>query len=501
MKKQIFKNVIMNGFSFLCNIIIGILLIPYLVKHIGVAAYGLIPLAMFFTEYIGVITQSLTASINRSLTLAIQENNTEEANIVFNSAFFLMLFIAVFQLMVMSYPIKNIALLISIPNALSTQAVWFFGMIFVNFSVSLITSIFSVSMYASNRLDLMEISNLLRVISRVATIIILFNFGDVNLISVGMASLLSGFIALLFSIYWWFKLTPVLTVNYGYISKSKLKPIFSLGGWLLVNQIGFLLFLKVDLLIINKYLGAIASGEYSVASKLGEVLRAFSGVLSGVLGPVVMLYFAKKQFTKMVDMTVVFVKFLSLSMTVPIVIVCVFSQEILTLWVGPEFSHLYIVVWFVTLPLVINLGVTPLFSINVAINKVKVPALMTLILGVLGVISSILLINYTDLGYLSIAIASGIILTIKNAFFMPLYSAKILDLPIFTFFKIHVNTLVFLAVTLIIVSFIKHLVTSSDIVSLIIALTISVISTMLLSLSFYSSKERRKLISIVKRKS
>ena len=491
----------MNGFSFFCNVIIGILLVPYLVKHIGVAAYGLIPLAMFFTEYIGVITQSLTASINRSLTLAIQENNIEEANIVFNSAFFLMLFIAVFQLMVMSYPINHISLLISIPHALSTQAVWFFGMIFVNFSLSLITAIFSVSMYATNRLDLMQIANLIRAILRVAIIIILFNFGDVNLISVGMASLLSGFIALFFSIYWRCKLTPFLTVNYRYISKAKLKPIFSLGGWLLVNQIGFLLFLKVDLLIINKYLGAEASGEYSVVTKLAEVLRIFSGVLSGVLGPVVMLHFAKKQFSKMVDITVIFVKFLSLSMTVPIVLVCVFSEEILTLWVGPEFSHLYIVVWFVTLPLVINLGVTPLFSINVALNKVKVPALITLTLGVLGVSSSILLITYTDLGYLSIAIASGIMLTIKNAFFMPLYSAKILDLPVFTFFKIHLNTLFFLVVTLIMVSFIKQLMPSQDIVSLLITLSISGIPTILLSLFFYSSQERSRLISVVKRRS
>jgi O-antigen/teichoic acid export membrane protein len=500
MKKQIVKNITMNGFSFFCNVVIGLLLTPYLVKHIGVAAYGLIPLAMFFTEYIGVITQSLTASINRSLTLALQDNNLLEANKVFNSALFLMLFIATFQLICIYYPIKNITTIISIPALLSEQAVWFFAMIFINFSVSLIASIFSVSMYAANRLDLMEIANILRALTRVGIILLLFSIGEVDLISVGIASILSGLVVLLFAIYWWVKLTPSLTINPRVIAKEKLKPIFSLGGWLLVNQVGFLLLLKVDLLIINKFMGAVASGEYSVATKLSEVLRALSAVLSGVLGPVVMIYFAKQEFDKMIGITVVFIKFLSLLMTIPIVVVCVFSQEILSAWMGEEFEHLYVVVWLVTLPLVINLGITPLFAINVALNKVKAPALVTLMLGVVGVISSILLIQYTNLGYLAIAASSGIILTIKNAIFIPLYGAKILNLPIFTFTKIHVKTMLFLILILISMSVVKSFFEFKSLVSLFSAMSISAITSIGILWFFYSIAEIKTLKSILSKK-
>lgn len=500
MKKQIFKNIIMNGFSFFCNVVIGLLLIPYLVKHIGVAAYGLIPLAMFFTEYIGIITQSLTASINRSLTLAIQDNNAVEANKVFNSALFLMLFIVFFQLISMYYPIVNIASIISIPEMLTEQAVWFFAMIFINFSISLIASIFSVSMYASNRLDLMEIANILRALTRVSVILFLFNYGDVDLISVGIASLLSGLVVLLFAIYWWGKLTPSLNINYRHVEKAKLKPILSLGGWLLVNQVGFLLFLKVDLLIINKFLGATASGEYSVATKVSEVIRALSGVLSGVLGPVVMIYFAQQQVAKMVEITVAFVKFLSLSMAIPVVVVCVFSQEILSIWMGEEFKHLYVVVWLVTLPLVINLGVTPLFSINIVMNKVKVPALLTLFLGGMGIISSIILLKYTDLGYLSVAIASGIALTIKNAIFVPIYSSIILDLPVSIFIKTHINTIVFSSILLLCMTWFKNLYSFKDQISLLLVIFICIIFALILSFFFYSQAERKKILAIVLRK-
>lgn len=497
MKKQIVKNILMNSISFVCNVVVGLLLMPYLVNHIGVAAYGLIPLAMFFTEYIGVITQSLTASINRSLTIEIQKNEQREANKVFNSALFLILSIVFFQFFFVYYPITNISSIISVPDELVTQAMYFFALVFLNFSISLISSIFSVSMYSKNRLDLMEVAGILRALIRVGIIVFLFNYGYVDLVSVGVASLISGFSVFLYSIYFWKKLTPQLSISPSCIDFKKLKTIFSLGGWLLLNQIGFLLFLKVDLLIVNKYLGAIASGEYSIAIKLSEVLRAFSGILSGVLGPVVMIYFAKQQLDKMVSMTVTFVKFLSLSMAIPIVVVCVYSEDILGFWMGDEFRELYLVVWVVTLPLFINLGVTPLFSINVAMNKVKTPALVTFFLGIIGVALSVVFIKFTDLGYFGVALSGVFILTIKNALFIPFYTAKILKLPLFTFSKIHINTMMFLFICLSVMLGVKSFFELKSLDSLLYSIVLSALLSLGCMLFFFSKIEIKELRKIV----
>jgi membrane protein EpsK len=208
MKRQIFKNVIVNGFSFICNVVIALLLTPFLVNSIGVAAYGLIPLAMFFTEYIGLITQSLTSSVNRTLTISIQKGDISEANTIFNTSFFMMVFIAFAQLLLVSYPISQLNSIISIPEDLVVQAKFFFLLVFINFTLSLITSIFSVSMYSANRLDLMQISNIIRTLIRAGFIVTLFSIGNVDLITVGIASLVSGLFSLLYSIFWWRKLTP-----------------------------------------------------------------------------------------------------------------------------------------------------------------------------------------------------------------------------------------------------------------------------------------------------
>lgn len=65
MKKQIAKNISTNFLNLLVSIVIGLILTPVLVKKLGVSVYGLIPIALFLTFYMGVIAQSLTASVNR----------------------------------------------------------------------------------------------------------------------------------------------------------------------------------------------------------------------------------------------------------------------------------------------------------------------------------------------------------------------------------------------------------------------------------------------------
>ncbi|MCE9911740.1 hypothetical protein LZ642_08965, partial [Hafnia paralvei] len=90
MNKQIIKNIFYNILNFGVNIILGIALTPLLIRHMGIAAYGIIPLAMFITSYVGVLTQSLTASVNRYLIYSLQHDNKKETNLIFNTALVLM---------------------------------------------------------------------------------------------------------------------------------------------------------------------------------------------------------------------------------------------------------------------------------------------------------------------------------------------------------------------------------------------------------------------------
>src|SRR5690606_12621139 len=80
-------------------------------------------------------------------------------------------------------------------------------------------------------------------------------------------------------------------------------------------------------------------------------------------------------------------------------------------------------------------AVLPLFSINVAHNKVKIPGLVTLVMGIFFVIFAIMLSGIPELGYYGVAIAGVIVLTLKNGVFIPWYSSHILHIPVSIFIK------------------------------------------------------------------
>lgn len=62
---QLPRNLAANIAYFLVNIVIGILLVPYFIDTLGVAAYGLIPLATSITGYVAIVVQSLNTAVTR----------------------------------------------------------------------------------------------------------------------------------------------------------------------------------------------------------------------------------------------------------------------------------------------------------------------------------------------------------------------------------------------------------------------------------------------------
>jgi membrane protein EpsK len=435
MKYQIVANVLMNVASFGCNIIISLLLVPYLVGSIGIAAYGLVPIAMFLTDYIGLVTQSLTSSINRYLTVEIHQERYDAANQVFNTAWFGMLGLIVAQILLFAWPITQVNAFIAVPDGLEQEAVNLFALTFANFALSLLTSILSVSMYARNRLDLMQWANILRALVRVLTIVAIFTLDAPSLTAVGIGSLAGGAVAFLFAVTMWRRLTPFLSIRPQDFDRSRLRPLTSMGGWLMVNQVGFLLFSKVDLVLVNKFLGAAASGEYAVVLQLTNLVKSLMATVAGVLGPVVMLHYSRGDRQALIGSSLLFTKFLGLASVLPIALMAVFAGDLLTLWLGPEYAHLAWLLITLVCPLVINIGVMPLFLINTAYERVRVPGLVSCALGLTSLGLSILVLVTTDLGYYGVAIANGLVLTLKNAVFTPLYAARLLDVPAFTFLR------------------------------------------------------------------
>ncbi|WP_425337930.1 lipopolysaccharide biosynthesis protein, partial [Escherichia coli] len=183
--------------------------------------------------------------------------------------------------------------------------------------------------------------------------------------------------------------------------------------------------------------------KYSIITQFSDLLRSMAGLIGGVLGPVMMILYSRNEQEKMAEMTKIFMKAMSLTMAIPIVVICVFSKEIIELWVGPAYDNIAYLVWFIVFPLIINLGTIPLFTINIAMNKVKVPSILNVIFGCIGLLTALSLVNFYHMGLEGIALGFVLATTLKNSLFTPLYAAYILNLSKITFLAVHIRVIVF----------------------------------------------------------
>ncbi|HFI8096153.1 TPA: O69 family O-antigen flippase [Escherichia coli] len=489
MHRQVFRNVFLNVTIFLFNVVTGLYLTPFLIKYLGLEVYGILPLALFLTFYIGVITQALTASVNRFFIANLQTNNIKEANVVFNTAFCIIVTYSVLQFALLYYPIQNIDQYFSIPTHSRDDARRLFESVLLSFSLALLTSIFSVSLFALNRLDLIQCVQLIKIIIKFITIILFFEHHCIGIQFVGIAMILSELIALILTICLWRKLTPEINLKLFYFSKKKVGELSKFAMWLIIDQVGYVLFIKMDLLLVNKFFGAKESGRYSIATQFSDLLRSFAGLMAGVLAPVIMILHAKNELERIVTVTKTFVMILSLTIAIPISIICVFSQELIHFWLGQDIN-IQTLIWIVTFPLIINLGVLPLFSINVAFKKVKLPSILNIVLALVGVFVSIILIRNTELGLLAVAAGFSFSLTLKNAVFIPIYAALNLRIDKLTFLTVHVRTILFTFFYVCFLILVKSKL-SSNLYGFLAELTVLIIFGFIISIFFYSRDERK----------
>ena len=85
--RRILPNVASNLAFMLVNFVMGLVLVPYYISELGVAAYAIIPVATSITSYITLISDSLTSTVSRYLTIDMGSDMTS-AKRTFNTAVF-----------------------------------------------------------------------------------------------------------------------------------------------------------------------------------------------------------------------------------------------------------------------------------------------------------------------------------------------------------------------------------------------------------------------------
>jgi O-antigen/teichoic acid export membrane protein len=434
-KEQFPKNLFANVAYFIINIIIGIFLVPYFIGSLGIAAYGLIPLATSLTSYVTILTDSLNLAVSRFLTVDLQQEDYQKANRTFNTALFSLSGIIILLIPVVILFSYYAPKWFNAPAGQEFEVICLFLGVTAAFLIRSWSSNFTVSLFAQNRLDLMNLLNITGVIIQVSLIVVLFTVYSPRLSFVGCAYFAASVVFLFGAIVLSKRINPYLHPDIREFDRSRLNDLTVMGWWAVIDMIGSLLFLEIDLIVVNLLFGATAAGEYAVVFVWATLLRGLAWTLAGVLSPMILTYYAKDSFDQIILIAKSSIKGLGLLIALPIGLICGFAPFFLTFWVGSQFAHLSPLMWVLILPLAINLSILPLYTICVAFNKIRTPGIITLFLGIGNVILAFSLPLLLGWGFYGVAIAGAIMFTLKNSLFTPWYTTKVLDISPNTFLK------------------------------------------------------------------
>ena len=428
-KRRLLANISTNIMVVLVSVMIGIWLTPYLIRHLGVSVYGMIPLVSSFTTYFSLFTMSISNAVSRFVAIHLDRGELEDSNIYFNSALSALLVLCgvlLIPVIILSFSFSR---LFQIPAGFETATNWLFFFVILSSFVTAVTSPFLVSTFVTHRFDLSNIVQMLSRFLQVAILVLCFTYLSPSLRYVGLSYCGMALFSLVFSIALTRRLTPQLQVKKKLFDWGALREMGRMSTWIAVNQAGALLYLSVSFIVINLFLGPEQCGRYAPVALWVTLLALLGATISNVFAPIAYDYIARDKIDVLALQMRRSTKFIGLIMGLPVGLLCGLSTPILKRWLGPSFADLGPLVWLLIGPWLVSIAVRPMFSIYRGLDKMRVPAIVTLVGGVVNVLLSILLVRYTDLGIYGVALSMLLCLTGKNFFFTPTYAAIITGQP------------------------------------------------------------------------
>lgn len=440
--KQMTINLLASIISFGVNMAINFFLTPHLVKTLGTESYGFIGLANNFVQYATIITLALNSMSGRFISIAYHKGDKDKASRLFSSVLIADLFLAGVMLLATSLFTCYLDVFLDIPEHLIGSVKITFGITFLTFVISIITAIFTTATFVKNRIDINSIRDIISNLLKIAIIVALFSFFPAQLYFIALATLACGVFLLITNINVKKRILPDVKISFKNFEIASVKTILAAGIWMSLAQLSNALISGVDLLVCNLTLGATLMGVFSIAKTIPHCISSLIATMASVFNPHYTILYAKnniKDLVKEVNFTSRLVSFL---LTVPIAGFIAFGFEFYTLWqptkTPDEIQVIQILSVLTCVTYLFTAHTQCMTMLNSVCNKMKLPVIVSLIVGVTSILINVLVLNFGNLGdngIFVIASTSSVLMSLRALFFVPLYSAYILKQKWTTFYS------------------------------------------------------------------
>lgn len=389
------RNFYTNLLSLAATVVIGIIYTPYLTRSLGPSAYGLVPLALIINQYIGVVTSALTGSFSRFYVVALQKGDIKEAERTICTSFAVILSIILFLTPMMVFLVSRVDSFFRIPPQHIRSAKILFSFTILSFFLSLMTGVFSVTIYALNRIDLLNWPKIFRSFGKLVLLVFFFELFEVDVRFIGITGLVLESAAIVYSYLLFRRYRPKgLSINPFKASSSVFRVVFIMASWVLLQYFGDTVLYRIDNIIVNRHWSIVESGALGAVTDISQFISSIVNVVSSLYGPLILIAYAKKRHEEVIRLSTTNSYIVGIIAAVLSGFIAGFSGPIVTYWLGPKFPvNDQYSIWLsikVCLAPYMAAGGVLYFTCN-AWNKVRLPAILTVVIGLFNLLVLVLM--------------------------------------------------------------------------------------------------------------
>lgn len=376
------------------NVLIALLYTPFLIRELGVATYGVLPIALVINQYIIILTDSLQSSVTRFYSIEYRQKNYTKASVYFSSTIAITILLAVIVVPMVCCFLPEIETLLHIPDNLLQSVGMLITYTVASLFVAVCSNSVNITIYSDNRLDLINYLKIMRNLAKLVFNIALFSFATTDVSNVGLASVLAELLVLAFSIVFYMT-AKNHEVHFGkkYISFKAMKPVAKMLSWVSLMSFASVFIYKIDALFVNNYFGLYNTGVLGSISEFGSYCISLTCVIGVLYRPIMLIAYSEGRHDDLVRTVVDASYIVGLISSLLCGIVMGLSVSILKVWLNDEISHYWL--WLVIKMLIIPIttfGSTYSIIYNLW-NNVRSGALWSLIIAIVYVGVSVVLLE------------------------------------------------------------------------------------------------------------
>ncbi|MBT3294583.1 MAG: hypothetical protein HN919_09555 [Verrucomicrobia bacterium] len=431
--QRIAINTVSRYVSMSIGMVVGFLLLPFLLRHIGKPAYGLQALAHQCLEFVTMLAFAIGMSYDRIAAAHYARHDYDRMNATLSAGLTLSLLVGVVIIGATLLLARFADVVFDLPPHLLEPARWVLILLGAGAAVTVVSGVYRTPVYMTQRLYLLSISNMLDILVPAALVIPLFIYGRGSIVVwVGLSVATRLCTLWMIAIPMGRRGLPHLKIRlFAPHVRREMRELLSFGGLSIIGSLGALLYYATDSIMVSNLneLGIQEVVNYNVAQRWFPQISMFASSFVWILGPAMTAQVATNQFDKVRATVATATRYCFIILAYPCLLLSIQAEPFLRLWLKSAFVMESVPVMRVIMCALLLSGAGIVaYETLYACRKIRHAVLATLIGGVLNIALSITLVKVAGMGLLGIATGSLISLFLLEVICLPYFLCRELSL-------------------------------------------------------------------------